>query len=200
MDKYISAEIVLKILDDKGTDIEAIVRCYDFPPTIRLVSPLYSMFTHNSTEYICSYDLYKMYIAIIFYLKVQLNPNTDTVNADCERAEYDLGYAQYHLMKKFEAEELDEAMYDEKVCHAYEKCILKLLFLLQTTTVKNDEQLDAIKNAVLTMNDETLVKLGYVSRLSNFKTPTDSAKITDEHRARVEYYTTSVTATPEESA
>ena len=58
MDKYISAEVVKKILEDKREDLEAIVRCYDFPPTIRNVSPLYQMFTHNTTEQIVSYDLF----------------------------------------------------------------------------------------------------------------------------------------------
>ena len=113
MNRYVSAEVVKNILEDKGTELEAIVRCYDFPPTIRNVSPLYTMFTHNDTQQIVSYDLFKMYIAIIFYLKVQLEK--DTEEGDLQRIEYDLGYAQYHLMKKFEQQEIDEAKYEEEV-------------------------------------------------------------------------------------
>jgi hypothetical protein len=167
MDKYVSAKIVCKILEDKKTDLEAIVRCYDFGPRVREVSPLYQMFTHNETEFIVSYDLFKMYIALIFYLKAQLN--TEDRTKDVERIEYDLGYAQYHLMTKFEQNEIDELKYEEEVCHAYEKAILKYLFLIQVKAAAQDEQLVAIKNAVLSMNDKTLVKLGFVNRLSNFK-------------------------------
>ena len=195
MDQYISAEVVKKILEDKGTELEAIVRCYDFPATIRNVSPLYKMFTHNDTQQIISYDLFKMYIAIIFFLKVQLDEGGE--EGDLQRVEYDLGYSQYHLMKKFEAKEIESIKYDEEVCHAYEKAIMKYLFLLQLVHAKQDGQIKSIKNAVLSMNDDTLVKLGYVHRLSNFKTPTDTAKITDELKERLKYYTTSALETPE---
>jgi len=193
MDRYISAEVVKKILEEKGTELEAIVRCYDFPPTIRNVSPLYTMFTHNDTEHIVSYDLFKMYIAIIFFLKVQLD--NDGEEKDLKRVEYDLGYAQYHLMKKFEAKEIDETKYEKEVCHAYEKAIIKYLFLIQLIHAKQDKQLNAIKNAVLSMNDETLIKLGYVNRLSNFNKPMTNP--TEEIKERLQYYTAS---SPEASA
>jgi len=185
MNQYISGEIVKKILEDKGTEIEAIVRCYDFPPVVRNISPLYQMFTKNNTKTIVSYDLFKMYIAIIYYLKVQLEDNSE--KTDLEHIEYDLGYCQYHLMKKFEDDEIEAEKYEEELCHAYEKTILKYLFLIQLFETKDDQQLNGIKNAVLTMNDNTLIKLGFVHRLSNFKTKvnTDTA---EEHRERLEYY------------
>ena len=185
MDKYVSAEVVTKILEDKKDELEAIVRCYDFPPSVRNVSPLYQMFTHNTTETIVNYDLFKMYIAIIFYIKVQLEEPAD--KEDVERVEYDLGYAQYHLLKKYTDKEIDDAKYEEEVCYAYEKAILKYMFLVQIIAAKQDEQLKAVKNAVLTMNDETLVKLGYVNRLSNFKR---TIPLTDNLKERVDYYTT----------
>ena len=192
MDKYISAEIVTQIVKDKNTELEAIVRCYNFPPKIRNVSPLYKMFTNNSTEYIISYDLYKMYIAMIFYLKVQLNPK-EAENPDCRRAEYDLGYMQYHLIKKYNDKEIDVSKYEEEICHAYEKCILKLLFLIQYSTTTKNEQLKSIKNAVLTMNENTLCKLGYVHRLSNFKSKIISENIPENVLERYKYYTESET-------
>tara|TARA_B100000795_G_scaffold155417_1_gene116567 strand:- start:242 stop:820 length:579 start_codon:yes stop_codon:yes gene_type:complete len=190
MDKYVSAEIVCKILEDKKTDLEAIVRCYDFGPRVREVSPLYQMFTHNNTELIVSYDLFKMYIAIIFYLKTQLSKDEHT--KDLERIEYDLGYAQYHLMKKFEQNEIDELKYEEEVCHAYEKAILKYLFLIQVKAAAQDKQLAAIKNAVLGMNDETLVKLGFVNRLSNFKRAVHGP-FEKKMVERLEYYSVDIT-------
>lgn len=193
MNRYVSAEVVKNILEDKGTELEAIVRCYDFPPTIRNVSPLYTMFTHNDTQQIVSYDLFKMYIAIIFYLKVQLEK--DTEEGDLQRIEYDLGYAQYHLMKKFEQQEIDEAKYEEEVCHAYEKAIIKYTFLVQLITNKQDQQLKGVKNAVLSMTNNTLVKLGYVHRLSNFK-HTESIVASKELQKRLEYYTTASTSEP----
>lgn len=193
MNRYVSAEVVKNILEDKGTELEAIVRCYDFPPTIRNVSPLYTMFTHNDTQQIVSYDLFKMYIAIIFYLKVQLEK--DTEEGDLQRIEYDLGYAQYHLMKKFEQQEIDEAKYEEEVCHAYEKAIIKYTFLVQLITNKQDQQLKGVKNAVLSMTNNTLVKLGYVHRLSNFK-HTESIVASKELQGRLEYYTTASTSEP----
>lgn len=197
MDKYISAEVVKKILEDKGTELEAIVRCYDFPPRIRNVSPLYTMFTHNDTEQIVSYDLFKMYIAIIFFLKVQLDEGGE--EKDLQRIEYDLGYAQYHLMKKFEQKDITEIKYEEEVCHAYEKAIIKYLFLVQLIHAKQDKQLKSIKNAVLSMTDETLVKLGYVNRLSNYKETIK--KPPEELTKRLGYYTESDTAaTPEPSS
>ena len=193
MNRYVSAEVVKNILEDKGTELEAIVRCYDFPPTIRNVSPLYTMFTHNDTQQIVSYDLFKMYIAIIFYLKVQLEK--DTEEGDLQRIEYDLGYAQYHLMKKFEQQEIDEAKYEEEVCHAYEKAIIKYTFLVQLITNKQDQQLKGVKNAVLSMTNNTLVKLGYVHRLSNFK-HTESIVASKEIQKRLEYYSTASTSEP----
>jgi len=197
MDKYISAEVVKKILQDKGTELEAIVRCYDFPPTIRNVSPLYNMFTHNDTKQIVSYDLFKMYIAIIFFLKVQLAKDGD--GKDLERIEYDLGYAQYHLMKKFEDKDIEVSKYEQEVCHAYEKAIIKYLFLIQLIHAKQDKKLTSIKNAVLSMNDETLLKLGYVHRLSNYKSAVETPSAVLEER--LAYYTTSeTTSTPEESS
>jgi len=198
MDKYVSAEVVKQIVEDKGTDLEAIVRCYDFAPNIRRVSPLYTMFTHNDTEAIVSYDLFKMYIAIIFYLKIQLESSAD--EADLQRIEYDLGYAQFHLMKKFEGNEIDESKYEEEVCHAYEKAILKYMFLVHLIHAKQDQQLRGIKNAVLSMTDKTLVKLGYVHRLSNFKSIYTNVGTTDELQSRLQYYTRSAVGTSEDSA
>lgn len=186
MDQYVSGEIVRKILQDKQAKLEAIVRCYDFHPRVREVSPLYQMFTHNDTKHIISYDLFKMYIAIIFYLKTQLEKDTETKHL--ERIEYDLGYAQYNLIVKFKDNEIDELKYEEEVCHAYEKCILKYLFLVQSNTAKQDKRLAAIKNAVLSMNDNTLTTLGFVHRLSNFKRAAHGPfeKAISE---RLEYYT-----------
>ena len=139
-----------------------------------------------------------MYIAIIFYLKVQLEETAE--KTDIERVEYDLGYAQYHLMKKFEANKIEAIKYDEEVCHAYEKCILKYLFLIQVHTAKQDEELQNIKNAVLSMTDTTLIKLNYVNRLSNYKTIVELPS--DDLRERLKYYTVepSAVGTPVDSA
>ena len=188
MDKYVSAKIVCKILEDKKTDLEAIVRCYDFGPRVREVSPLYQMFTHNNTELIVSYDLFKMYIALIFYLKTQLGDEKDNDEVDVKRIEYDLGYAQYHLMKKFEQNDINELKYEEEVCHAYEKCILKYLFLVQLKAAGQDEQLQAIKNAVLSMEDNTLTKLGFVNRLSDFKKPKKQGAFGKNISERLAYF------------
>jgi len=189
MDKYVSAEIVTTLLKDKATELEATVRCYDFGPRVREVSPLYQMFTHNNTYEIVSYDLLKMYIAIIYYLKAQLSEedNKDDTK-DVKRIDYDLGYTQYHLVKKFEQSEIEELKYEEEVCHAYEKAILKYLFLVQLKSAKSDEQLTGIKNAVLSMNDETLIKLGFVHRLSNFKIEVQRP-YTKNMTERLAYYT-----------
>lgn len=188
MDRYVSAKIVTQILKDKALELEGIVRCYEFEPRIRHVSPLYQMFTHNKTEFIVSYDLIKMYIAIMFYLKTQLSDaNTDDDEKSVQRVEYDLGYTQYHLMKLFDDKQITQIKYEEDICHAYEKGILKYLFLIQVKTAKQDEQLLGVKDAVLSMTDNTLCKLGFVHRLSNFKMMAQGP-FEKDMIARLEYY------------
>lgn len=182
MNRYIDGKLVTQIMEDHATVLEAIVRQNPFPPRVMNPSHLFKEITKTDGQ-IVNYDLQRFYLAMIYYLKVQLGPAAN--KDDLKHIEYTHGYHLFHIDQQ--RDELTNSEYEEQLIHQYEKTVLKYLFMVQLLASEYDEGLMSIKNAVISMTDETLCKLGYVLQLSNFKTPV-TGPFSKKLYERVNYY------------